>query len=57
MQFINRTYLIGLATLAFARWGKGHAAYGRLGLAGIAGLVFVAAASVAIAYWKVRGLA
>ncbi len=51
--------LIGgiLATLAFARWGKGHAAYGRLGLAGIAGLVFVAAASVAIAYWKVRGLA
>jgi membrane associated rhomboid family serine protease len=51
--------LIGgiLATLAFARWGKGHAAYGRLGLAGIAGLVFVAAASIAIAYWKVRGLA
>jgi membrane associated rhomboid family serine protease len=51
--------LIGgiLATLAFARWGKGHAAYGRLGLAGIAGLVLVAAASIAIAYWKVRGLA
>ena len=51
--------LIGgiLATLAFARWGKGHAAYGKLGLAGIAGLVAVAAASVAIAYWKVRGLA
>jgi membrane associated rhomboid family serine protease len=51
--------LIGgiLATLAFARWGKGHAAYGKLGLAGTAGLVFVAAASVAIAYWKVRGLA
>jgi len=51
--------LIGgiLATLAFARWGKGHAAYGRLGLAGIAGLVAVAAASIAISYWKVRGLA
>jgi membrane associated rhomboid family serine protease len=51
--------LIGgiLATLAFARWGKGHAAYGRLGLAGMLGLVFVAVASVAIAYWKVRGLA
>ena len=51
--------LIGgiLSTLAFARWGKGHAAYGRLGLAGTAGLVLVAAASVAIAYWKVRGLA
>ncbi len=51
--------LIGgiLATLAYARWGKGHAAYGRLGLAGIAGLVFVAVASVAVAYWRVRGLA
>ena len=51
--------LIGgiLATLAFARWGKGHAAYGRLGFAGLAGLVFVAVASVAISYWKVRGLA
>jgi membrane associated rhomboid family serine protease len=51
--------LIGgiLATLAFARWGRGHAAYGRLGLAGVLGLVVVAAVSVAIAYWKVRGLA
>jgi membrane associated rhomboid family serine protease len=51
--------LIGgiLATLAFARWGRGHAAYGRLGLAGAAGLVFVAVASVVIAYWQVRGLA
>jgi membrane associated rhomboid family serine protease len=51
--------LIGgiLATLAFARWGKGHAAYGRLGFAGLAGLAFVGVASVAIAYWKVRGLA
>jgi membrane associated rhomboid family serine protease len=51
--------LIGgiLATLAFARFGRGHAAYGRLGLAGVAGLVLVAALSVAIAYWKVRGLA
>jgi membrane associated rhomboid family serine protease len=51
--------LIGgiLATLAFARWGKGHAAYGRLGFAGLAGLVFVAAASVAISYWRVRGMA
>jgi len=50
--------LIGgiLATLAFARWGKGHAAYGRLGIAGIVGLVAVAVVSVAIAYWQVRGL-
>jgi membrane associated rhomboid family serine protease len=46
-----------LVTLAYARWGRGHAAYGRLGLAGIAGLVFVAVASIAIAYWQVRGFA
>jgi membrane associated rhomboid family serine protease len=51
--------LIGgiLATLAFARWGQGHAAYGRLGVTGVLGIVLVGAASVAIAYWKVRGLA
>jgi membrane associated rhomboid family serine protease len=51
--------LIGgiLATLAFARWGRGHAAYGRLGFGGALGLVVIAAASVALAYWKVRGLA
>jgi membrane associated rhomboid family serine protease len=50
--------LIGgiLATLAFARWGKGHAAYGRLGLAGIAGLLVVAVGSVAISYLRVRGM-
>jgi len=51
--------LIGglLATLAFSRWGRGHAAYGKLGVAGVLGLVLVAAASIAIAYWQVRGLA
>jgi len=51
--------LIGgiLATLAFARWGRGHAAYGRLGLGGALGLVLIAAASIAIAYWQVHGLA
>ncbi len=51
--------LIGgiLGTLAFARWGKGHAAYGRLGLTGVAGLLVVGAASIAIAYWKVKGYA
>jgi membrane associated rhomboid family serine protease len=46
-----------LVTLAFARWGRGHAAYGRVGLTGSLGLVVVAAASIAISYWKVRGLA
>jgi membrane associated rhomboid family serine protease len=51
--------LIGgiLATLAFARWGRGHAAYGRLGLGAALALVLIAAGSVALAYWKVRGLA
>jgi membrane associated rhomboid family serine protease len=51
--------LIGglLGTLAFARWGRGHAAYGRLGITGIAGLLVVGAASILIAYWKVRGYA
>jgi membrane associated rhomboid family serine protease len=51
--------LIGgiLVMLSFAHWGKGSAAYGRLGLTGILGLVVVAAGSIALAYWKVRGLA
>jgi membrane associated rhomboid family serine protease len=49
--------LIGgiLVTLAYANFGRGHAAYGRLGARGIAGLVAVAAASVAVAYLKVHG--
>jgi membrane associated rhomboid family serine protease len=51
--------LIGgiLATLAFARFGRGHAAYGRLGILGAVSLVVIAVGSVLIAYWKVRGLA
>ncbi len=51
--------LIGgiLATLAFARFGRGHAAYGRLGLIGAVSLVVIAVGSILIAYWKVRGLA
>ena len=51
--------LIGgiLVTLAYARWGRGHAVHGRLGYGGVVGLVVVAVASVAIAYWKVRGYA
>jgi membrane associated rhomboid family serine protease len=51
--------LIGgiLGTLALARFGRGHAVYGRLGLLGIASLVAIGVASVAIAYWKVRGYA
>jgi membrane associated rhomboid family serine protease len=52
--------LIGgiLITLAYAAWDeRGRAASGRLGLGGILGLVLVAAGSVALAYWKVRGYA
>jgi len=51
--------LIGgvLVTLGYAHWRGGRAQYGQLGLGGIAGLVAVAAASVAIAYFKVRGYA
>jgi membrane associated rhomboid family serine protease len=46
-----------LGTLVLARFGRGHAAYGRIGLVGIAGMVLIGAASVAVAYWKVRGYA
>jgi membrane associated rhomboid family serine protease len=51
--------LIGgaLGTLALSRFGRGHAAYGRLGALGVAALVAVGVASVLIAYWKVRGYA
>ncbi|HKI91236.1 MAG TPA: rhomboid family intramembrane serine protease, partial [Gaiellaceae bacterium] len=46
-----------LVTLAYARWGRGHAAYGKLGYGGVIGLLVVAGASIAIAYWRVRGYA
>jgi membrane associated rhomboid family serine protease len=46
-----------LGTLVLARFGRGHAAYGRVGLIGIAGMVLIGAASVIVAYWKVRGYA
>jgi membrane associated rhomboid family serine protease len=46
-----------LGTLALSRFGRGHAIYGRLGLIGVIGLVAVGAASVAVSYWRVRGLA
>jgi membrane associated rhomboid family serine protease len=46
-----------LGTLALSRFGRGHAAYGRLGLVGLGTLVAIGALSVALAYWKVRGYA
>jgi membrane associated rhomboid family serine protease len=52
--------LIGgiVITLAYAGWReRGRAAYGHLGLTGVLGLIVVAAGSVALAYFKVRGYA
>ena len=46
-----------LGTLVLARFGRGHAAYGRIGLLGLVGMVLVGAGSIAVAYWKVRGYA
>jgi membrane associated rhomboid family serine protease len=46
-----------LCMLALSRFGRGHAAYGRLGAAGIAGVLAIGVLSVAVAYWKVRGYA
>src|ERR671934_892123 len=49
--------LIGgiLCTLVLSRFGRGHAAYSRVGLWGIAGVLGVGLLSIAVAYWKVRG--
>jgi membrane associated rhomboid family serine protease len=49
--------LIGgiLIMLAYAHWRDGRAQYGQIGIPGVLGLIAVAAASVAIAYYRVRG--
>jgi membrane associated rhomboid family serine protease len=51
--------LIGgiLITLGYAHWRDGRAQYGQIGIPGVLGLVAVAAASVAVAYLRVRGYA
>jgi membrane associated rhomboid family serine protease len=51
--------LIGgaLCTLVLSQFGRGHAAYSRVGLWGIAGVLGVGLLSIAIAYWRVRGYA
>ena len=46
-----------LITLGYAHWRGGRAQYGQLGLGGVVGLVAVAGASIAIAYFRVRGYA
>jgi membrane associated rhomboid family serine protease len=43
------------ATLGLSRFGRGHAAYGRAGALGMATIVVVGIASIAVAYWKARG--
>jgi membrane associated rhomboid family serine protease len=47
----------GLCMLALSRFGRGHGAYGRLGVVGIGGVLAVALASVLIAYYRARGYA
>ena len=51
--------LIGgaLCTLVLSKFGRGHAAYSRVGLWGIAGVLGVGLLSLAIAYLRVRGYA
>jgi membrane associated rhomboid family serine protease len=51
--------LIGgaLCMLVWSRFGRGHAAYSRLGVTGVGGVLAIGAASVLIAYWKARGYA
>jgi membrane associated rhomboid family serine protease len=43
-----------LAMLAFSRFGRGHALYGRMGALGMAGVVAVGVASILIAYVQVE---
>jgi membrane associated rhomboid family serine protease len=49
--------LIGgvLIMLAYAHWRDGRAQYGQIGIPGVLGLIAVAAGSIAIAYYRVRG--
>ncbi len=44
-----------LAILALTQFGRVHATYGRAGLLGIAGVVAIGVASIAIAYARARG--
>jgi hypothetical protein len=44
-----------ICALGLTRFGRGHAAYGRPGVLGLAVIVGVGIASIAISYWKVRG--
>ena len=46
-----------LGVLALSRLGRAHPAYDRLGLIGIGSVVGLGILSIAVAYWKVSGLA
>lgn len=46
-----------LVTLSYAHWRDGRAQYGQIGIPGVLGLIAVAAGSVAVAYFRVRGYA
>lgn len=46
-----------LCTLVLSKFGRSHAAYSRVGLWGIAGVLGVGLLSLAVAYWRVRGYA
>jgi membrane associated rhomboid family serine protease len=46
-----------VVALGLTRFGRGHAAYGRTGVAGIVTIVGVGLASALIAYWKAKGYA
>jgi len=41
-----------VCALGLTRFGRGHAAYGRVGVLGTATIVLVGVASIAIAYWR-----
>jgi len=45
------------ATLGLSRFGRGHVVYGRAGALGVATILVIGIASVAVAYWKARGYA
>ena len=51
--------LIGgiLIMLSYAHWRDGRAQHGQIGIPGVLGLIAVAAGSVAVAYFRVRGYA
>jgi membrane associated rhomboid family serine protease len=46
-----------LCALVLSRFGRGHAAYSKVDVVGIGGIIAVGVLSVLVAYWRVRGYA